>query len=95
LNLTVDVEGYFVERPYPNPFNPETTVAFGVDRDQRVTVELVDLLGRRVHQAFDGQATAHRSYRVRLSGDGLPSGRYLVHIRGESFRETHAVYLVK
>lgn len=92
---TIQVEVSYVKKPYPNPFNPETSIVFGVARDQQVLVEVVDMLGRRVKLAFEGWATANEPHQLRISGAGLPSGRYMIRVAGESFQETHSIYLVK
>ncbi len=95
VHVMVAIEQNFVDAPYPNPFNPETTISFGIARAQQVRVEVVDMLGRRVATAFDGPAQANTRYDVRISGAHLPSGRYLVHVIGESFSKAHSIYLVK
>lgn len=95
VSVMVTIEENFVAAPYPNPFNPETTISFGTARDQQVRVEVVDMLGRRVATAFDGPAQASTRYDVRISGANLSSGRYLVRVVGESFSRTHSIYLVK
>ncbi len=86
---------YFIEAPYPNPYNPETSLSFSVQQDQQVTVTLVNLLGQQISTAFDGWASANTMHQVRIDSGNLASGRYLVRVQGVSFVETYAVYLVK
>lgn len=58
---------FAVAPPYPNPFNPRTTIAFALPDAQRVRLEIYDLTGRRVRRL--------------LTGD-LPAGRHQVHWQG-------------
>jgi hypothetical protein len=86
---------HVVERAYPNPFNPEATLRFAVQREQPVTVSLYDALGRQVAVPFDGVARAGQMQRVTIDGSALPSGLYLVRVRGERFVETRTLTLVR
>jgi subtilisin-like proprotein convertase family protein len=66
---------------HPNPFNPQTTVAFDLARGGRVDVGIYDLRGRRVRQLVAGEMPAGR-HTVRWDGrdDGgraVASGVYL------------------
>ena len=42
------VKGFFLHPNYPNPFNPETTIAFETARLSQVQLEIFDTLGRHV-----------------------------------------------
>ena len=42
------VKGFLLHSNYPNPFNPETTIAFETARSAPVQLEIFDTLGRRV-----------------------------------------------
>lgn len=45
----------FQFRTFPNPMSTSTTVAWQLERRSRVTVRLVDMLGRTVADLFDGE----------------------------------------
>ena len=86
---------YFIRAPYPNPYNPTTTLTLSVQKDQQVTVELFNLLGQRISTSFNEFVLANTEYDVQINSPNLPSGRYLVRVHGETFTESHQVYLVK
>lgn len=46
-------EKYIRARNYPNPFNPSTTIAFELVRDEHVRITVYDLLGRKVATLAD------------------------------------------
>ncbi len=43
---------------YPNPFNPSTTISFTLPATSWITLEVVDILGRRVRLLQAGPAVA-------------------------------------
>lgn len=86
---------YLIQEPYPNPYNPTTTLAFSVQQDQHVRVELYDMLGRQIATPFDNQVAANTMHHVSISGESMASGRYLVRVVGATFTESYQVYLVK
>jgi hypothetical protein len=88
-------DGFVLDRAYPNPFNPTTTVRFKVAEAQQVTIALYDALGRRVATLFEGYAEANRYETVRVDGDALTSGTYTVRLEGESVNGSTRVVLVK
>ena len=43
---------------YPNPFNPETTIAFELERAGQVTLSVYDMLGKKITDLFRGNQPA-------------------------------------
>ncbi len=96
VEVIVDLaESYLIEAAYPNPFNPESTLRFGVQQAQHVDVGLYNTLGQRVQTLFTGMAESGRIQHVTINGSDLPSGMYLVRVVGERFAETQTVTLLK
>ncbi|MBI5060516.1 T9SS type A sorting domain-containing protein [candidate division KSB1 bacterium] len=63
LQQTVDVpneaaggvpDEYSLEQNFPNPFNPSTTIRFGVPMASEVIIEVFDVLGRKVETLRNG-----------------------------------------
>jgi hypothetical protein len=88
-------ERFVMEAAYPNPFNPQATMRFAVNRSQAVEVAMYDMLGRQVQVLWSGEAEAGRMQEVRIDGSGLPSGVYLVRAVGNGFAQTQRVTLIK
>lgn len=67
---------------HPNPFNPETTIRFGLPQDTRVHLDVLDLLGRRVLELENG-STLYKAgwHSVRVRAGSLPSRVYFYRIR--------------
>lgn len=76
---------YNLSPPYPNPFNPVTTVAYELPETAPVTLDIYDILGRKVITLVDNRLQARGYYQVTWDGrDGqglpLPSGIYIARL---------------
>lgn len=80
--------------PYPNPFNPQTTVEIELPAATDLTVDVIDGMGRRVAILADGP---HAAGRIALTfiGRDLASGQYLIRARTPQAWMTRSVVLVK
>jgi hypothetical protein len=79
---------------YPNPFNPSTSIPIELARSGNVTVEVVDLLGRRVAVLADGFKSAGRHV-LQFEAGGLSSGMYLVRMVSDAGAVSRKVMLLK
>jgi phosphatidylserine/phosphatidylglycerophosphate/cardiolipin synthase-like enzyme len=70
-----------LDQNFPNPFNPETSVKFSLPDHRQVTLEVFDLLGRRVATLID-EAMQPGVYVMRFDGSRLASGMYIVRLKG-------------
>lgn len=74
---TSEVPGQFeLSQNFPNPFNPSTRLTLSVPGREHVTVEVYDLLGRRVAQLVAG-VLSPGIHTVEWNASGVASGVYL------------------
>ena len=90
---------FSLERIYPNPFNPSTTVSFTVNEATDIAVNLFDVNGRLVSRLTNNRYESG-NYNVRWNGltrDGqpAPSGIYLVQISNNQSSLTRKVVLAR
>jgi len=78
----------------PNPFNPVTTIRFGVPEKARVTIMLYDVAGREVRKIADEEFEPGYHERV-LSASGLGSGVYFCRMVSGSFTQSRKLLLLK
>lgn len=78
----------------PNPFNPSTTVAYSLAVGGETSLEVFDLLGRRVARLVEGWQPAGE-HRATFDGSTLASGTYLVRLVTPQGVEHRAVQLLK
>jgi hypothetical protein len=81
-------------RVYPNPFNPVTSIEFGVPRDMRVQLEVVDARGRRVETLVSEAFTAG-THSVTWTAENQPSGVYFARLVTEDRVQVRRLTLVK
>lgn len=86
---------YQLRAAYPNPFNPTTTITYGLPAAAEVRITATDLLGRQVATLLAGDMMAAGYHRVQFSADGLASGTYLIRMEAGDFVATQQIVLLK
>ncbi len=77
---------------FPNPARTGATVRFAVPQRQKVTLEMYDVLGRRVQVVASGEQEGRREVQVDVSD--LPSGMYFLRLRAEGTVKTERMTVV-
>lgn len=91
INLPQSIEFHAA---YPNPFNPETTLTFSLDRTAKVKLRVLDLLGRSVAVLADRQFT-EGTHALRWNAADLPSGLYFAELATGNYRQVQKLVLMK
>lgn len=89
---------YVLEHNYPNPFNPSTTIRFGIPTNighaEVARLRVFDVLGREVATLVD-EKLAPGLYSVQFDAGGLSSGVYFYRLSVGRFLETRKMVLSK
>ena len=84
---------------YPNPFNPETKIAFNLEKAGDVSLEVFDILGRKVSTLQSGYLGAgqyeYTWYGADNSGRQAASGIYFYRLSSNEFTLTRKMTLLK
>ncbi len=99
-NLLNTLDGFSLYQNYPNPFNPSTTIAYDLGTEERVSVEIFDLQGRKVKTLLDKVQGPGRHTVVwdgtDEDGMSVPSGTYMYVVRTEGGKvQTKKAILLK
>jgi photosystem II stability/assembly factor-like uncharacterized protein len=71
---------YDLSQNYPNPFNSSTTLDLELPTQSTVTMELCDILGRRVRELISSESYAPGQHHFHVEADGLASGIYILRL---------------
>lgn len=92
-------DDFALERNFPNPFNPETTIRYSVPKQGEVTLRIYNILGQEVatlvnSEHLPGYYTAHWGGQDQ-SGRTVASGIYLYRMQAGKFIRIHKMLLLK
>jgi hypothetical protein len=85
---------YQLSQKYPNPFNASTTIKYELPSTTHVTIDIYDLLGRKVEMLIDGEQIAGIHHIVWQAED-VASGMYFYKITAGEYIETQQMILIK
>ena len=85
---------YKINEPYPNPFNPTTTISFSIPEFGLTTITAYDITGRQL-ETLTNEVLSVGNYNIDWDASSYPSGVYLIRMDSEDFTQTQKVVLVK
>jgi len=87
-------DNYELLTAFPNPFNPVTTISYGLPLESNITLNIYDVEGRKITTLTEGIRTAG-THSVEWNAEGYPSGVYFVKLDADKFTQTQKLMLVK
>ena len=85
---------YSIANIFPNPFNPITTIKYGLPYIGMVKIVVYDISGRQVARLLNNiQAPGFHS--IAWDASSYPSGLYFIRMESNNFSETRKVLLIK
>ena len=87
-------EVFYVDQNFPNPFNPSTSITYGIPNECLVSAGVFDVLGREVVRLFDGLQSAGR-HTLTLNSKELTSGVYVYRIQAGSQAIVRRIVLLR
>ena len=88
------VNDFSISSPYPNPFNPSTTVDLNLEKDAFVSINVYNVAGQLVDQLYSGSLT-ESSHAFTWNANFVASGIYFMSIQVDDHIETKKLMLVK
>ncbi|MBK8983887.1 MAG: fibronectin type III domain-containing protein [Ignavibacteria bacterium] len=78
-NISEIPDGFFVSENYPNPFNPVTKIKFGLLERSFVSLEIFNIMGKKMETLIDQDLSAG-TYEIVWNAAGFASGVYFYRI---------------
>ena len=98
VRVDIGPEEFALEGNYPNPFTQATTIPYQLSESADVTLEVYDMLGRKVGTLVDKQQSSGQ-YEVNVNqskvGQSLSSGVYIYRLEAGDFQDTGKMTVVK
>jgi hypothetical protein len=79
---------------YPNPFNPTTTIKYDLPKSSDVTIDIFDILGRKIETLVSGKQSVGSHSATWYAGDAT-SGVYFYRIKAGDYCDTRKCLLLK
>ncbi|MBN2103958.1 T9SS type A sorting domain-containing protein [bacterium] len=87
-------EAFFLAPNYPNPFNPETTICYGIPRKTHVRLTVLNIRGEIVATLTDRLQTPG-TYQIQWHGTNMASGLYFYRIETDEWQKIRRMIFLK
>ena len=87
---------YYLRNNYPNPFNPETIIEYGLSIDGDVELSVFNILGQKVATLVDERQEAHH-YKItfNVADYSLATGVYFYQLKSGNFIQSRKLLYLK
>ncbi len=94
-----DLNEFELAQNFPNPFNPNTTIAFTLPTAQSVSVKIYDINGKFIRQVLNGEMAAGLHELnwngTDQNGEAVASGTYIYVLESADFKDVKKMVLMK
>ena len=91
INLTSFPKEFGLFKPFPNPFNPATTISYAIAENSHVSLTVFNLTGKEIAKLFDSVQN-EGYYSMSWNPEGLASGTYFVELGVFSTDKSRLIY---
>jgi hypothetical protein len=85
---------FILEQNFPNPFNPQTTINYSLQKSSTVKITVYDILGNKIITLVNEQKDAGK-HSVKFDGSNKACGLYFYCIEAGSFTDIKKFVLMK
>ena len=85
---------FSLSQPYPNPFNPITTIDFSVPIEKNVQFNVYDIKGQKIKTLVNDTFNPGY-YSIDWNAEDVSSGMYFISMNAGDFHRTYKIILLK
>jgi len=86
---------FSLSQNYPNPFNPSTHIEFSLAQPAKVSLTVIDILGRQVATVIDAESRGVGKHVATFSSSGLATGVYFYRLTAGEKTVTMKMMILK
>ncbi len=94
LSSNYDIIEYRLNNPYPNPFNPTTTIEYNVPNFSNININIYNINGQLI-EVLTNKMHQPGIYNINWHAQEYTSGVYFVKLTSEEFIATQKIILIK
>lgn len=88
-------EVFYLDQNFPNPFNPSTSIRFGLPNESIVDLKVYNILGQEVASLLNGELMKAGNHEVKFNAGKLTSGTYIYKLTSGDQVYTRKMLLIK
>jgi hypothetical protein len=85
---------YLLNSNYPNPFNPNTTITFGLPEDAEISLVIYSVTGQKIAELADG-FYKKGYHQVKWAGQPVANGVYIYELQAGQQRLVRKMVLAR
>jgi len=91
---TVIPKTFALNAPYPNPFNPVTTISFDMPFQNHISINICNILGEQVAVLLNGNSSPGNN-QIQWDAKDFPSGIYFCRMQAGGFQQVQKLLVLK
>ncbi len=89
------ISRYELQQNYPNPFNSGTIIKFNLPKNEKVNLQIFNVLGQAVKTIYQNQKLNAGEYTIKFQSNDLPTGIYFYRLQAGDFIATRKMLMVR
>ncbi len=95
-NTNLDILSEFILfNPYPNPFNPSTSIRYYIPEAAQVQISIHDITGRKVVDILEQKFLNSGYHSIEWEASKFSSGKYFVYLISDNIQLSKSITLIK
>jgi hypothetical protein len=94
-DATSEPRAFLLERNYPNPFNPTTTIGFNLPTQSIVSIAVYNLMGQKVAEPLANRLIGAGRHTINFDASHIPSGVYFYRITAQGYSAIRTMMLMR